>query len=356
MTQTWTLGVARTDLARTTLVDHARPELSDGEALLRVDRVGLTANNVTYAVLGDAFRYWEFFPPARHGLTDEWGVVPLWGFADVVESTVDAVAPGDRVYGYYPSAGHLVLRPGRVDARGFRDTSEHRAELPSTYNVYTLTTGDPTYEAHREDLLILFRPLYFTSFMLADQVADNDFYHADTVVLSSASSKTSYGTAFLLHGQGPRVVGLTSPGNVDFTRELGCYDDVVSYADVTSLDPRRPTVYLDVAGDAALRAAVRSHLGDSLLFDAAVGITHQVRQAMAGATVFFAPDRLRKRSQDWGRAGIDERFGEAWRRFASTVEDWVDVQVRSGPEALRETWTEVKSGHTAPRIGHVIAL
>jgi hypothetical protein len=66
MTQTWTLGVARTDLARTTLVEHELPELADGEALLQVDRVGLTANNVTYAVLGDApWRYWEFFPPSR---------------------------------------------------------------------------------------------------------------------------------------------------------------------------------------------------------------------------------------------------------------------------------------------------
>jgi hypothetical protein len=115
------------------------------------------------------------------------------------------------------------------------------------------TTGDPAYESRQEDLLILYRPLYYTSFMLADQVADNDFYGAEAVVLSSASSKTSYGTAFLLHGQGPRVVGLTSPGNVDFTRGLGCYDEVVSYPDVAALDPGGPRLYLDVAGDEALR-------------------------------------------------------------------------------------------------------
>jgi Protein of unknown function (DUF2855) len=357
MTQTWTLGVARTDLARTTLVEHELPELADGEALLRVDRVGLTANNVTYAVLGDApFRYWEFFPPARHGLTDEWGVVPLWGFADVVESTVDGLTPGDRLYGYYPSAGHLVVRPGRADARGFRDASEHRSALPGTYNGYVKTTGDPAYVQDQEDLLILYRPLYYTSFMLADQVADNGFYGAEAVVLSSASSKTSYGTAFLLHGQGPRVVGLTSPGNVDFTRELGCYDDVVSYPDVVSLDPGRPTVYLDVAGDEALRARVRAHLGDRLVRDVAVGITHQEPNAMATTAVFFAPDQIRKRSQDWGRDGLEQRFAEAWGRFASTVEGWVDVAERSGPQALRDTWLEVLGGQTPPRIGHVIAL
>ena len=56
MTSFWALAVARDDLSRTTLFDDAVHEIGDGEALLRVDRVGLTANNVTYAVLGDTLR------------------------------------------------------------------------------------------------------------------------------------------------------------------------------------------------------------------------------------------------------------------------------------------------------------
>ena len=153
--------------------------------------------------------------------------------------------------------------------------------LPSPYNVYALTSGDPAYEPDREDLLILYRPLFFTSFMLADFLADNGYFGAEAVVLSSASSKTSYGTAFLLRGEGPRVVGLTSPGNVEFTRGLGCYDDVVTYDRVGALDPARPTAYLDVAGDARIRTALREHLGDRLVHDAAVGVTHQEPTAMS---------------------------------------------------------------------------
>ena len=85
----WTLTVERSDLARTRLIRSPVPDLAAGEALLRVDRVGVTANNVTYAVLGDAFRYWEFFStePGR-------GVVPLWGFAEIAESRVDGLAAG----------------------------------------------------------------------------------------------------------------------------------------------------------------------------------------------------------------------------------------------------------------------
>ncbi len=353
MPASWTFAVARDDLGRTTLARGATPGLADGEALLRVDRVGLTANNVTYAVLGDAMRYWEFFPPGPRGLDSSWGLPPLWGFAEVVASTRPDVAVGQRVYGYLPPAGHLVVRPDRVDATGFRDASAHRAGLPSPYNAYRATAGDPAYRPDQEDLLILFRPLFFTSFMLADQVVDNDCYGATSLVLSSASSKTAYAAAFELRGRGPRLVGLTSPGNVAFTRSLGCYDQVLSYDEIDSL-ATAPTAYLDLSGAPSTRASLRRHLGAHLVRDIAVGLTNQVPNADAAGEVFFAPVQMRKRSQDWGRAGLDQRFAEAWGRFAAVVDKWVDIRVGAGPDALGQAWLEVLNGRTPPRVGQIV--
>ncbi|MDT0530975.1 DUF2855 family protein [Micromonospora sp. DSM 115977] len=355
MPASWTFAVARDDLSRTTLAEDVTPTLADGEALLRVDRVGLTANNVTYAVLGDSMRYWKFFPPGPRGLGPQWGLPPLWGFAEVVASTVDGVTAGQRVYGYLPPAGHLLLRPDRVDASGFRDASGHRADLPSPYNVYRSTTGDPAYREDQEDLLVLFRPLFFTSFMLADQVVDNDFHGAATLVLSSASSKTAYAAAFELHGRGPRLVGLTSPGNLAFTRSLGCYDDVLTYDDIAALDAV-PTVYLDLSGAPAIRAALRRHLGDRLVRDVAVGLTTQIPNADAADEVFFAPVQMRKRRRDWGRDGLDQRFADAWRRFTGVVGGWLDVRVDTGPDALERAWLEVLAGRTPPRVGQIVRL
>lgn len=351
----WSFAVARDDLKQTVVAGAEVPDLHDGEVLLRVDRVGLTANNVTYAVLGDAMRYWEFFPPEPRGLTGQWGLPPLWGFAEVVASTVPEVAVGQRVYGYLPPASHLVVRPERVDSAGFRDASAHRAELPSPYNAYRTTTGDPVYRPADEDLLILYRPLFFTSFMLADQVIDNDFYGADQIVVSSASSKTAYAAALLLHGAGPRLVALTSAGNVAFTRSLGCYDTVLSYDDVDRIDGTA-TVYLDLSGAPATRAALRERLGDRLVRDIAVGLTNQVPNAAAAGEVFFAPVQMRKRSLDWGRDGLEQRFGEAWRHFAGAVTGSVDVTVGEGPDHLRDTWLTVLDGRSTPRTGHVIQL
>ncbi len=354
MTASWTLAVARDDLAQAQVLEGSEPEVGAGEALLRVDRVGVTANNVTYAVLGDAFRYWEFFP-TEPGL----GLVPLWGFAEVAASRADGVEVGTRVYGYLPPASHLLIRPGRVDERGFRDVSQHRASLPSPYNAYAATTTDPAYEAGREDLQVLFRPLFFTSFMLADQLAD-DAAGAEVLALSSASSKTAYGTAFLLRGGDAEVVGLTSPRNVAFTESLGCYDRVLPYDDVDQLADVA-TAYVDLAGSAPLRQALHDHLTRSLVLDLVVGVTHQDSSragSLAGArpSVFFAPDRMRQRTTDWGRDGLDDRFGQAWDRFVPAAERWVDVQVGTGPEGLRDAWIEVLSGAADPRTGHVVQL
>lgn len=353
MADSWTFAVARDDLARTVVADSAVPEPAEGEVLLRVDRVGLTANNITYAVLGESMRYWEFFPGGPRGLGPQWGLPPLWGFADVAASTVSGVEAGQRFYGYLPPAGHLIVRAERVDDSGFRDAAAHRAGLPSPYNVYRSTTGDPAYRADREDLLILFRPLFFTSFMLADNVADNDFHGARVLVLSSASSKTAYAAAHELHGRGPKLVGLTSPGNVAFTRGLGCYDEVLSYDELTALD-QVPTAYLDLSGAPATRAALRRHLGDRLVRDVAVGLTNQVPNTDAGDEFFFAPVQMRKRRQDWGRDGLDRRFADAWQRFAAVVENWIDIRTGTGPDALRGAWLEVLAGGTPPRVGHIV--
>jgi hypothetical protein len=354
----WDLLVDRADLARTEVVEVPTPVAGAGQVLLRVDRVGMTANNVTYAVFGDAMRYWAFFPAQA-----PWGRVPLWGFAVVEHSRVPEVAEGTRLYGYLPTSSHLVVEPAKADDRGFRDASAHRQHLPSPYNGLTTTSGDPAYEAAWEDLQVLYRPLFMTSFVLADFLQDSAFFGGRSVVLSSASSKTAYGAAFLLQGQ-VRTVGLTSARNLAFTESLGCYDRVLTYDDVRQL-PDAPAVYVDVAGDQVLRRAVHEHLGAALVHSAVVGAAHHDADPDLGGTAglpgprptfFFAPDQMRKRYADWGPDGVEERHAQAWRRFAPVVQGWVDVVLGVGPEALQADWLETLAGTTRPRTGHVVQL
>lgn len=340
------------------MVEVPPPEPEPGQVVLRVDRVGMTANNVTYAVFGDAMNYWDFFPAADRAGRPV-GRVPLWGFAEVERSTVATVEEGTRLFGYLPTSSHLVVEPVQVDAHGFRDASAHRQHLPSPYNALTTTSADPAYAADLEDLQILYRPLFMTSFVLADFLADNDHFGADAVVISSASAKTAYGTAFLLDGV--QRVGVTSEANRAFTESLGCYDEVHTYDEIEGI-AERAAVFVDVAGDAAVRRRVHERLAP--LHSAVVGASHHdaapdpTAGGLPGAppTFFFAPDQMRKRSADWGPGGVEERHAEAWRRFAPVVAEWVDVVVGEGPDGLDAAWHEALAGATPPRVGHVIAL
>src|SRR5947207_8602646 len=133
--------VARTNLRNTRWIADAAANvpLADGQVRLRIANFALTSNNITYAAFGDAMHYWDFFPTPIEGF----GSIPVWGFADVVESKAEGVAVGERIYGYYPIATHVVLQPARVNAAGFIDGAPHRSELHAVYHQYTRSASVP---------------------------------------------------------------------------------------------------------------------------------------------------------------------------------------------------------------------
>jgi hypothetical protein len=352
--------VKRADVRETRMVERQPPALERGQALLRIDAFGLTANNITYAVMGDALKYWDFFPSSEPGV---WGRVPVWGFADVVATEHDEVDEGTRVYGFLPMSTHVVVTPGRVDPNGFVDVAPHRAALPGVYNSYSRADADPAHDPAHEDHRMILWPLFFTSFLIDDFLGDNAFFGAEEVVGSSASSKTAIGTAFLLDQRKPvRVVGLTSPGNVTFVERLGIYDRIVTYDDVDALGAT-PAAYIDIAGDATVRAAVHDAYGDRLTHSMMVGATHWDEPPAAQADLpgpapafFFAPDQIVKRTKDWGRAALNDRVAEAWRRFVEFADGWLEIRRGAGPDAVEATYRELVDGQSDPAVGHVVSL
>jgi len=350
--------VKRGELRECRIAESAAPGVGPGQALLRVERFGLTANNVTYAVMGEAMSYWDFFPAA-----EGWGRVPMWGFAEVERSEAEGVAEGTRLYGYLPSSSHLLVTPGSVNGEGFVDRSPHRAALPSAYHRYLASGADPFYRADTEAAQMLLRPLFFTSFTIDDQIDDEGLAGRGPVLISSASSKTAIGTAFLLaRRKGVELVGLTSARNLAFVEGLGVYDRAVPYEEIGSLE-RGPATYVDVAGDGGVRRAVHSRFGDELIESMAVGLTHWEELGTEGEELpgpapqlFFAPDRIVKRSADWGPEGLGQRAADAWHPFCEWVEGWLEVTRREGFEAVRDTWLEVLEGRVEPQTAHTISL
>ena len=350
--------IARDDLHRCRCSDAPAPQPGPGQALLSVRAFGLSANNITYAVFGEAMSYWAFFP-AEEG----WGRMPVWGFAEVSASEVPELAVGGRVYGYLPPSSELLVTPEHVGAHGFIDASKHRQALPAAYNGYSAVETDPVYDEAHEDEQMLLRPLFFTSYLIDDFLDEAGCFGAATVVLSSASSKTASALAFLLSRRsGIEVIGLTSSRSAEFTAGLGVYDAVVAYDEIASL-PSGRAVYVDMAGDAQLRSAVHVHFGDELAHSAVVGATHhdsmgEVPAGLPGPrpTFFFAPDRVAKRIGEWGREGFDARLAEAWHPYVRWTEGWLEVLHGSGAEVLERAYLDLLDGRIDPAKAHVLTL
>jgi NADPH:quinone reductase-like Zn-dependent oxidoreductase len=350
--------VRRDDLRTCRVVESATPELEEGQALLRVERFGLTANNITYAVFGDGMRYWDFFPTE-----DGWGRVPMWGFAEVAASRAEGVQEGTRVYGYLPPSTHLVVTPASADEHGFVDTAPHRKPLPSAYQRYLSTATDPFYTNDTEALQMLLRPLFYTSFLIDDALDDDGRTETGPILISSASSKTSLAAAFLLAQRpGVEIIGLTSSRSRAFVEALGIYTHTVAYDEVDGLDAS-PATFVDVAGDAAVRLAVHSHFGDQLAASLVVGATHWEELAPGAAVLpgpapefFFAPDRITKRGADWSPAGLNDRVATAWHPFREWVAGWLEPIEGEGFDAVQTAYLTVLAGHVDPATAHVLTI
>lgn len=342
----WDLLVDRGDLTKTALVEtDLQVPLSEGEALLEVESFALTANNITYGAVGDQIGYWKFFPaPAGQGR------IPVWGFARVVRSNAADAPEGLRLFGYWPMSSHTVARLQKRPS-GYVETSAHRAELPPTYNAYQ--DAEPS----DDDWRSLLRPLFMTSFLLDDQLSDTQLA---TLVLSSASSKTAMGLAWLARRRGVKVIGLTSPGHAGLLRGTGLYDQVVTYEDIDGLKGAGPAGYVDFAGRAAVTRDVHTALDDALVLSLGVGVTHWDALAAPRPQVpgvapvfFFAPDRIRQRAQEWGMAELDARFQAALKAFVAD-NAWLKLRRHTGPEALQALYADVVAGAVKPDEGHIV--
>ncbi len=355
------IQVKRDNILDTRELELPQAALAEGQVRVKIDKFALTANNVTYAVAGDMIGYWNFYPRE-----EGWGVVPVWGIGEVVETAHPGIALGERLYGFYPMAGEVVLSFDNAEPDTLMESSPHRQELPATYNAYRRTAADPEFLQQMEAQRCIFFPLFATSYLLYDFLLDNALFGASQVLVGSASSKTAYGMAKLLHGDdslNARVIGLTSAGNMEFVKSLGCYDDVVCYGDESELDASVPAAYVDMSGNSELTAAIHNHFGDQLKVSTAVGATHW--QSFGGDTsalpgprpeMFFAPSQIEKRDAEWGRGEVLRRAGIAMAELVRDVSASVTIEHMEDVTAAASAWRDLVENRVAPTRGLMASL
>jgi len=354
------LWIDRSDYHKTKIAEIDTPDIGSGEILVEIDKYGLTANNVTYAVVGDMIGYWKFFPA-----DENWGKVPVWGMASVVASNAEGIEVGERLYGYFPMATHLLMRPGKVKERSFFDMAEHRQMLPPVYNNYSRTKAEPEFMAALENERCLYFPLFVTSFLIADYLMDNDFFGAEQIIIGSVSSKTGFGTAEFLKtvtGFEGDVIGLTSGGNKAFVERLECCDQVLVYGEEELINSDKKSIYVDMSGNGPLREKLHMALQDNMVRSVGVGATHWQEDrntaTLPGAKpeMFFAPSQIMKRNQEWGPGAVYEKAYSASAVLAGKIKDDITVEWKHGAEAARDIWLDLLDNNVSPKRGIMVSF
>jgi hypothetical protein len=319
-------------------------DLDDGEAQLLIERFALTANNVSYAALGDELGYWRIFPSPGG-----WGRIPAWGYARVVASRSPALVEGQRVYGLVPMASYLTVRP-EPNRLGFVDTSPHRADLSSVYNQYMGAADDG------DDMQLVMRPLFGTSVLLDLELAEAGADSGQTVLVTSASAKTAYGLAYLLAERPTTTIGFTSGTRRAWVERLGVYDAVLAYDETDQLHAAEDVVLVDFTGDRRLVGELHERLGERLVRSNAVGFTHRRagdETPMPGPApeFFFAPEKMKGRGPE-----LAQRYAEAWQGFAHLLQGTLQIRRVSDGDELLRVYRDLVEGRADPAAGYVAGL
>ncbi len=340
--------------------------LEKGEILVNIERFAFTANNITYGLAGDMMGYWKFFPSLNDS-QDEWGCIPMWGFAKVIHSNNENIKIDERLFGYFPASNSIILNPIKVTDQSLTDGKDHRKELPPVYNNYIRLSGEENYDSKMDNLRALLFPLHITSFCLCDALQNESYLGASQVIIVSASSKTGIGLAQGLKDEDekPKIIGLTASKNIDFVESLGCYDEVISYNQLEKVNSDIKSVMVDMAGNREILGTLHDSLKDNMLKCITVGMTHWDSETTAEDALgqlmirdrtefFFAPDHIQKRISDWGSEGYNQRTSAFMNTRAKQSIEWMNIKEISGLHEFVKTYDEVIRGHINPDEGIIV--
>jgi len=385
--------------------------LAANSVRVRSSLVSLTANNLSYARAGDLFGWWQAFPvpsqlPEPYNDATQHGIVPVWGYGEIVESKIDALKVGTLMYGYWPASSLPVdLELERMEPEGhWYDKTEHRKMLWSLYHRYQ--TQEPS--LHLEELdraqleerawLTIFRPVWECGFAIdrfilgdvpvhplgkdgGDWTAEDADLSRAVVVSLSASGKTarSFNDACLNNrkpGTGPLgFVAVTSKidGSL-LTASTSIPARTVSYASATSSDTldfmasKSPNkiVIVDFGGRgdslASLISATKTHtqLSSARLLVIGCGGEAKVPTSSGELGQYFQtlrrPDRIQMNTSTVREQAIEkvgaqeywEMIEEGWQGFVDrgNMKD-LKLELANGVKTFEHGWRRLCEGGAA---------
>ena len=149
-----------------------------------------------------------------------------------------------------------------------------------------------------------------------------------------------------------------------FAEALDCYDRVVPYCDLETLD-HAPAAYIDIAGDVAVRSRLHRYLNDAAVCTLLVGASHwdQLAKSVNGGLlpgsepeVFFAPAQIEKRDAEWGRGATISKAYAAGMELVQRLAPTLAMESHTGAEACNRVWQALLGNQISAQRGVMLSL
>lgn len=239
---------------------------------------------------------------------------------------------------------------------------------------------------------MIYRPLFWTSFWCEDWLNSTAYRGARHVLISSASSKTAFCLTYVMKkrladqgggAQGIRIVGLTSTRNVEFTKSLRLYDEVLEYdalGSARALQGNERWLYVDVTGNDSLNERVFAQFAPGRLGAAIqLGLTNlspsdpsrasskltkntSLTSAASSAhtahtlEMFFLPEWLAVRGKALSGAQITALQDSAWGALMQDGAAWIAIRHVRGGSAVKGAYEEIARGGLGPQCGMIWSM
>lgn len=390
------------------------PPLAANSVRVRTSLVSLTANNLTYARFGDLYGWWQAFPvpsnlPLPYNDATKYGIVPVWGYGEILESKLDALKLGTLMYGYWPASNvpvDLELEPMEPEGHWY-DRTEHRRALWSIYHRYQ--AQEPSLrldrlsqmELEEQAWLTIFRPVWECGFAIdrflfgevpvhplgkngGDWTAKDADLRRAVVVSLSASGKTAraFNDACLnndRHVLGflaitSRVDGTLLPTKTSIPTKTVSYDQATSSDTMAFITSKRPDkiVIVDFGGRGdsltSLILAVRNHSAAKLVI---IGCGGDARVKTSEEDLgryletLRLPERIQMntsavRDQAIEKVGAEKYWSiidEGWNGFVGRGNmRGLKLELRDGVDAFEGGWRRLCEGGAADIDGMAFRL
>lgn len=332
--------------------------LEDGQVRLRVDLLGLSANNKFYMDFGDdaTFCFNSAYPlDVPHHQDANKVAQPLpplvailaWGLATVVESKVPEIEAGQKYRGFL----HLTDIVQFSVKRSEDEFIVVRDKLYPSYNVFTKVTSGPLGAPKISEecgIALTTLPGSLTGFCLSEFFKKHAFYGAETIVFTSASSKVSLAAAFFLKRAAPEIqlVGWTNKNNKEFCLETDLFESVFEYEE--DLDKYNKSILVDVAGRFDLYEKNKT----KFLKAFTVGNTNEILGGWLNPKLepYLVMDTLAEMMNKLGKEGLNQRLDVAVEQFveATMKNKWMSVRFCDNMTSIQLAQNDICKGTVLP--------